>query len=371
MNQLLRVEKARWWAITNQPFYGALAMGLRDELDTSVQTAATNGRVIKWSPTWLESLTEEELRFVLLHETLHCAHQHMWRLPADRSGNVAGDHEINLTLLGVSGISMPACGLADPVYRDLACEEILARLPPDPPGSGEGPDQCGAFVAPGQDQPGQDQPGQDQPDLLESWQIRVVQAQVLATKTHGSIPADMQRELDRLRASAVDWRAEMADFVRSVISQRNDWSRSARRHAWQPVIYPRRRPDEVGLVVFARDTSGSIDQRLCSEFSAMVTLAMAETGCRGLVIDCDHRIQEEYWLEPGDECPVKAKGGGGTDFRPVFQRTAELATQGEHLAGVVYLTDLEGDFPDDPETPTLWLTKETALAPFGRTVRVS
>jgi predicted metal-dependent peptidase len=343
-------------------------MGLRDELDQSVKTASTNGKVIKWSPTWLESLTEEELRFVLLHETLHCAHQHMWRLPADRSGNLAGDHEINLTLASITGISMPAGGCCDPAYRDLACEEILARLPPDPPGSGKGPgpDPCGAFV-----EPVQGQPGQGQPDLQEAWQIRVVQASIMATKTKGSVPADIQRELDRLRASAVDWRAEMADFVRSVISQRNDWSRSARRHAWQTVIYPRRRPDDVGLVVFARDTSGSIDNQMCAEFSAMVTAAMAETGCRGLVIDCDHKIQKEYWLEPGDECPVKAMGGGGTNFRPVFQRTEELATQGEQIAGVVYLTDLEGDFPDDPETPTLWLTKEPALAPFGRTVRIA
>lgn len=39
------------------------------------------------------------------------------------------------------------------------------------------------------------------------------------------------------------------------------------------------------------------------------------------------------------------KGGGGTDFRPLFDRLAE---ESEPPAGVVYRTDLAGSFPDEP-----------------------
>jgi predicted metal-dependent peptidase len=179
----------------------------------------------------------------------------------------------------------------------------------------------------------------------------------------------MVRELERLNATTLDWRAEMADFVRTVVGTRNDWSRSARRHAMAPVIYPRRRTDNLGLVVFARDTSGSIDDRLCAEFSALVTSALCETGCSGLVLDCDADIQAEYRLEPGDECPAKAKGGGGTDFRPVFERARQL-TQDETVSGIVYLTDLDGLFPSEPDIPTLWVATRGGEAPFGRTVEV-
>src|SRR6185369_16129729 len=77
-------------------------------------------------------LTDEELRFVLLHETLHCAHQHLWRLPPDENGNIAGDYCINRTLAGVPGISMPEGGLVCPPEFDLlAEEEIYAACRPN------------------------------------------------------------------------------------------------------------------------------------------------------------------------------------------------------------------------------------------------
>src|SRR5580765_4214360 len=106
----LRFDKARWWALRDQPFYGQLAMGLHDVIDPSVKTAATDGKSIRWNPDFVAKLTDEELRFVLLHETLHCAHQHLWRLPPDQNGNIAGDYCINRSLGSVPGISMPEEG---------------------------------------------------------------------------------------------------------------------------------------------------------------------------------------------------------------------------------------------------------------------
>jgi predicted metal-dependent peptidase len=378
-----RIDRARWWALTEQPFYGSLAMGLADVLDPSVRTAATDGRVIRWSPEYVSGLTDEQIRYILLHEALHCAHQHLWRLPHGTRGNAAGDHEINLTLQSVPGVVMPEGGLCDPAYRDMACEEILARMPEPPSdgggggGGGGGSDQdepgpedgqgdpCGSFCAPSADP-------DPQAPLQEMWGVRVIQAVMAAQASgRGDVPADMQRELDRLRAQHLDWRQELADFVRDAGLGRADWSRSARRHAWQSVIYPRRRPDGLGLVVFARDTSGSIDDRLCAEFSALVSACIAETGCRGLVIDCDKRIQAEHWLEPGDECPTDARGGGGTDFGPVFVRAAELAEHGERIAGIVYLTDLDGPAPDGSDVATLWIATSDRTAPFGRVVRTA
>jgi predicted metal-dependent peptidase len=382
-NAALRIDRARWWALalSNQPFYGALAMSLPDVFDAGIGTAATDGKSIRWNTGWVDGLSDAELRFVLLHETLHCAHQHLWRLPADQRGNAAGDHEINLTLKQLSGVSMPADGLADPQYAGMSCEDILRALPdPDPEGEGdEGdqgdgkPDPCGSFTAPADDN-GSDPAGQAAADqqLREAWESRVIQAaQAAQALGVGDLPGDMSRMLDRIRRQGVDWRREMADFVRDAASTRNDWSRAARRHAWQPVIYPRKRADDIGRVIFARDTSGSVDDRTAAEYSALITDCISETGCAGLVIDCDATIRAEYELDGFDQCPLTAQGGGGTDFRPVFNRAAELIAAGEHIAGVVYLTDMQcwGDWPES-EIPTLWLATTGTVAPFGRTVRI-
>jgi predicted metal-dependent peptidase len=97
---------------------------------------------------------------------------------------------------------------------------------------------------------------------------------------------------------------------------------------------------------------------------------MSETGCDALVLDCDTSIRAEYELSGCDPVPLRAKGGGGTDFRPVFNRADEMVAAGEHVAGVVYLTDLYGPQPDASELATLWLCTSGEVGKFGRTVRI-
>ena len=123
-------------------------------------------------------------------------------------------------------------------------------------------------------------------------------------------------------------------------------------------------------MIFARDTSGSVSDRTVAAYSALITDCISETGCAGLVLDCDSAIRAEYVLDGFEQCPLTAKGGGGTDFRPVFNRAEEMVAAGEHVAGVVYLTDLHGPSPESSEIPTLWLATSDLSGRFGRTVRI-
>ena len=74
-----------------------------------------------------------------------------------------------------------------------------------------------------------------------------------------------------------------------------------------------------------------------------------------------------------EDLPVKLdpKGGGGTDFRPVFN---EVEDRGIDPACVVYLTDGWGVYPEEePPYPVLWvLTQEPSNPnyhpPFGEVV---
>jgi predicted metal-dependent peptidase len=407
----LAVDRARWWVLSNADsrvvFYGMLCMKLRDRFETDgaiTQTAATDGKNIFWNLAFLDGRDDEEIRYILLHETMHNAHLHPWRLPADQEGNEAGDHAINLTLNTIPGIRMPEGGLADPQYAGLAEEEILAKLrarktnggntgkqgtgtqqgqnaTPQQPAPGQGqPDPCGTFLQPGIGNDPATPPTQAQSDQLRaSWEHAVVQASHLEHKKGlGSLPADLQRQLERVNARHIDWKRELADFVKTAVSQRNDWARPARRHAWQPVIYPSKRRDAVGTIIFARDTSSSVDDKTESLYAACVTNAMQETGCDAIVIDCDEAIQAEFRLTQGEPCPLKADGGGGTNFCPVFERAQALVDAGETIAGVVYLTDGEGRSPrQDPGIPTLWIQTplgyplhERYTPTFGSIVRV-
>ena len=198
-------------------------------------------------------------------------------------------------------------------------------------------------------------------------------AQAVQSLQQGRAPAEAERLLARIRAAArPDWRAETSEFIRSATPTRTDWSRQARRTALAPVIYPRRQRDEVGTVVFVRDTSGSVSTDLVAKFNAHIRDLMEDTGCDAVVLDADAEVQAEHRLTAGDDVPDRACGGGGTDFRPAFARVQELIDDGERIAGVVYLTDLYGAFPDAAgvDVATLWVATTDLPAPFGRTVRI-
>jgi predicted metal-dependent peptidase len=386
----LKLDKARWFMLRGgdgQPevaFYGHLAMGLKDVFDASIPTACTDGKVIRWNPDFLEKLTDEEVRGVLLHETCHPAHKHLWRLPADLNGNLAGDAVINSDIIpNIRGCKLPkGAFLRAPEWKGLAEEEIYKRLPPPKPGKGgkqgdqpgkpgADPGGCGSFEKPAQD----DQPGKQDtapPSLEEEWERRVIQAKQIADAIgRGNFPADLGRVLAKILEQPIDWRREMADFVKETIASRNDWSRSARRHAWQRVIYPRRKVDDFGLVVIARDFSGSISDEIGAEFTAHITTCLADSGCHGLVLDHDTEIHKEIRLSPGEECPAVRSCGGGTSHLCIWERIRELEEEGEKISGVVCLSDMDSCFPeDDGGHATLWLSTTTKVGPFGRTVTI-
>jgi predicted metal-dependent peptidase len=236
---------------------------------------------------------------------------------------------------------------------------------------------CGGFTEPAEDEPPSKDPessegGSSNPSSLrEQWEQAIIQASHAAMLGRGNTPADMQRILQRMRQDSIDWKSEMADFLKNTISQRNDWTRCARRHAWQKVIYPRRKHDDIATVIFARDASGSISNSQCSAFTTHISDCMSEMNCRALVVDWDTQIHAEYELQTGEECPLTAGGGGGTDSTCIFTRAQELIDAGERVAGVIVLTDLYMSLNSPtPDYPVLWISTNQVnnYVPFGRIV---
>ena len=92
-------------------------------------TMAVDGFYIYVNPEFCDSLSKDELVFVLAHEVMHCVLGHM-----DRRGtrdktiwNYASDYATNLKLIEF-GFKMPKVGLVNQKYSGLTSEEIYQDL---------------------------------------------------------------------------------------------------------------------------------------------------------------------------------------------------------------------------------------------------
>src|SRR5512139_3030623 len=97
-----RLEKARMLVLFNVPFFAIGVAKMPVVWDDSIPTASTDGKVIKWSGKWFDSLPDPVLPTVLCHEVCHCLFGHLWRVPSGNCDwdiwNQATDHAVNLML---------------------------------------------------------------------------------------------------------------------------------------------------------------------------------------------------------------------------------------------------------------------------------
>ena len=71
-----RLQEARLSLMRKQPFYAVLLLHMQFSLDPMCETAYTDGERIVFCPDFIETLSDEELEFVLMHEVLHAALNH-------------------------------------------------------------------------------------------------------------------------------------------------------------------------------------------------------------------------------------------------------------------------------------------------------
>lgn len=392
MHAATKFQRARIALILDQPFFGSLLMQLKATPSVEFKTMATDGINLYWNPEFVDKLPEAQVVTVLAHEVLHCALSHMTRRGSrkPRLWNIATDHAVNLTLdesnmlAGVAGKAAPFQWPSFEVYKEqrfsgMAAEEIYAILDVEPPsGDGQGQEKGqGQEPAPGKgDKPEDigavlDAPGQT-PDEKQSteaqWRVAVQQAAALA-KGQGKLPASIARLVDEQLNPKPGWKERLRRFIRDHSRDDYSWRQPNRRYCQSGFILPSLFSERLGRIAISIDTSGSIDEQLLNEFLSEVEGIVSEARPSGIeLFDCDAAVNHRWSLEPTDPLPREFTGGGGTDFRPVFDAVARDA---ESPACLIYLTDLWGTFPDsEPAFPVLWATTESRNAPFGEIVEL-
>ena len=403
-NTLKRIDHATTVMVLDQPFFAALAMSLKPVESEDRPTFSTDGKHLFVNPKFAKKLSDAELVTVLCHEVLHPALGHLWRMtplshPDNNCRQKAADYEVNEMLDDANqharnrATPFPFTGVLskgicrDARFKGMGAEKIYTTLLAEKqdgdgggqPGYGDGEDDGNGHPQPG-DKPGKDGDGKtpsmgefesppgntsEQKKSQQDWQQRVIQA-VQACKNKGDIPGQIRQMVEKLTKTVVDWKAVLREFCRRA---KDDYSFSVpnRRYSDSEFIMPSLHSEKLGKLVFAIDTSGSIGGTLLSEFIGQAQLVLDELLPESVeIVCCDTEITSRREYTPGETIENDAPGGGGTDFRPVFN------TLPDDAIAVVFLTDMYGTFPKSaPEVPTLWVSyggKEEP--PFGTLVPV-
>ncbi len=370
MKTLDKILKARTALILDQPFFGSLALRLKLVEDESFETAAVDGISMIYNPKFIDKLSLKETIGLIAHEVMHVALGHIWRVGhrEHKRWNIAGDYTINENLKSV-GFTLPEGGLFDSQYNDLSAEEIYNRLPESDPNkddSGQNGKGDGKKSDPGKY--GSCLPAKTEAEAKElesTWKAAVAQA---VSVSQGKLPADMKRQLNDILNPSVPWYIILRDFVEKTARNDYDWTRPSRRYINQGIIMPSLISEELPEIVIAVDTSGSIDVNALNHFAAEASNVLGAYDTTIRVIYCDTQVQgEEVFTRADLPMQMNPKGGGGTEFTPVFNHVNK---KGYTPACLIYFTDMYGDFPrQEPEYPVMWLTTTKNIkAPFGQTV---
>ena len=383
-----KVVAARTKMLFSQPLWGVLSLRLKLVEDPSCPTAWTDGRSLGFNPKFVEAQTQRQLIGLVAHEVEHCTRGHCWRRGGrdHKVWNEAADRVINPDLRDAQ-FQLPDGALyeLEPSHLGKSAEWVYERLPKGGGDNGEAPGEGGAGDQDGSAGSGQAPDGsceptfgevrdpptvgdQDGPPVTqEEWRQALVEAATSA-RMQGKLPASLERLVEKAERSTVDWRTVTRRWAQEIVKKDYTWAKPSVRYLPRGLYLPSMGGYEMGALAIGLDTSGSVDLVLLSQFGKEIEVLADEIQPRRIyVFSADAKVQNVEVFEPGDPIVLHPKGGGGTDFRPVFEAVAELD---EPVVGVIYLTDLAGKFPDEaPDVPVLWVTGRDEMdspeVPFG------
>jgi len=391
-----RVQKAHVWLMKNPKYclYSGIFMVGTTSVEDGVPTAYTDGANVKYGREFIGTLSEQELRAVILHENLHKAFRHttVWKHLYNewpQVANMACDYVINLMIHDSdttgNDVKLPACGLLDNKYRGLDAGTVFRMIKDEANKTGK------VHVKTAGDQRGQDVPvseagsGMDEHDwenansmtneereqLARDIDQALRQGAILAGKMKGNVP----REVTDALTSKVDWRDALRDFVTSFCQDKDEstWRRPSRRWIGEDVYMPSMIGESVGRIVVGIDMSGSIGPQEIGQFLGEVRTICESVKPEGIDLlywDTEVCQHEKYDQDQLDNLlsSTKPKGGGGTDPQciPDYMKAHKINAE----CAVILTDGYVSSWGEGWSCPTLWGITTNEVSGIGKTVHV-
>ena len=373
------LTKAKSQLTMKHPYFGMLASRLRHEAKEELSGYASNGVRFLYNPAFMERRSVEEVMFILTNCVMHHVLAHQQRRLGRKGGlwQLSTDYAIN-NLLHKNGLPIPRGANFNEEFEGMYAEEIYDALKDAFYGGVDDAYDNDENVAPRPEMPGGgDDAGKDEgafsnlgaiEDELDAqteseWQYASSVAQEVAQRK-SAMPSGMDRLGKKVKAADVDWRFELYNAVNRHMRNNYAFMPPNKKHIWRGIALPSLASDTLSLCV-AVDTSGSIDETLLGAFMEEFKTIMTNFPAVKIeLIIADAKVHAHYTFQGGEKLDFPLKGGGGTDYRPVFDY---IEAQLPMTTMLLYFTDGDGWFPRIPPSyEVLWALSRPAKVPFGR-----
>lgn len=378
---------SRFRILNRHGFYGLLLMHMRFGLDEACDTAYTDGYRINFSPVFLESLSNDEVDFVLMHEILHVVLKHCFRgrkvdpylfnIACDIvvNSNILYSKNMNLKYITLEkyGESMHLAPNGKEGYLYTA-EEVYNMLIKDSLSKNSGKNVKGDSF--------DDHSHWEEADddfTIDEWEKRVIDAAESSAKRDtsvGNIPLGVQRYISSLKNATIDWRMLLNDFISLEVGDYSFTPPDRRMDG--PFFMPDfnemvEKEDDPKEILFMIDTSGSVNSSQITQAYSEIKGALEQftslTGYLGFFDYVVYEPQEFSSIE--DILEIIPKGGGGTNFFAVFEYVNNLENKPK---AIIILTDGYARFPKESVRngiPVIWvMNNDKVTPPWGEVARM-
>lgn len=423
-----RLLLSRMRILYNHGFYGLLLMHMIYAVSEEIETACTDGVRITFGIDFLDSLSDSELDFVMMHEILHVVLQHCFRGDVEdpEAYNIAADIVVNSNIMlengmKASSITLSKYGIAMHVAPDgkegheYTAEQVYAMLPKNlnkkgnnkSPGSADGRAKKenikGNNKSPGsavgrakkEISKEQHQPVRvwddhsrwgkyEEDDTLRDVWVKRFEDAAEAIKirdpsnARGLLPAFAERILKELKKTQTDWRTILNDFIQEEVVDYS-FTPPDRRFDDSPFFLPdfNGKEDRVEDILFMIDTSGSMsDDMIAAAYSEVKGAIDQFNGkLKGWLGFFDAAIiKPQPFSDENEFKTIKPAGGGGTDFQIIFEYVFHHMSD-KLPASIIILSDGDAPFPLEKLAggiPVLWLlNNEEVNPPWGKVARIT
>lgn len=419
-----RLLLSRMRILYNHGFYGLLLMHMIYAVSEEIETACTDGVRITFGIDFLDSLSDSELDFVMMHEILHVVLQHCFRGDVEdpEAYNIAADIVVNSNIMlengmKASSITLSKYGTSMHVAPDgkegheYTAEQVYVMLPKNlnkkgnnkSHGSADGRAKKGNNKSPGsavgrakkEISKEQHQPVRvwddhsrwgkyEEDDTLRDVWVKRFEDAAEAIKirdpsnARGLLPAFAERILKELKKTQTNWRTILNDFIQEEVVDYS-FAPPDRRFDDSPFFLPdfNGKEDRVEDILFMIDTSGSMsDDMIAAAYSEVKGAIDQFNGkLKGWLGFFDAAIIKPQPFSDENEFKIiKPAGGGGTDFQIIFEYVFHHMSD-KLPASIIILSDGYAPFPLEKLAggiPVLWLlNNEEVNPPWGKVARIT